>query len=107
MKLFLGSCLALVAALAFVRPAGAATLYVSPTGTAVTGCDTRANPCSLASAASTAVAGDTVVLMDGLYKEPLYVSNSGTASAWITFKADECATPIIEGSGAGPNDDIQ
>ena len=88
-------------------PPAAATLYVSPTGTAETGCETRANPCTLASAAATAVAGDTVVLMDGVYKEPLYVSNSGTASAWITFKADECATPIIEGSGAGPNDDIQ
>ena len=107
MKIILGSCSALVAALTLVRPVGAATLYVSPTGTAVTGCDTRANPCSLASASATAVAGDTVVLMDGIYKAPLYVSNSGTASAWITFKADECATPIIEGSGAGPDDDIQ
>jgi LPXTG-motif cell wall-anchored protein len=51
------------------------------------------------------VAGDTVVLMDGVYQEPLRVQASGTASAWITFQADQCATPIIEGSGVGPNDD--
>jgi parallel beta-helix repeat protein len=104
-KVTLGSCalaLFLVLAPALARPAAAATWYVSPTGTATTGCDTRANPCSLASATATAVAGDTVVLMDGLYKERLWVTNSGTASAWITFRADECATPIIEGMGVGP-----
>ncbi|MBN1609649.1 MAG: right-handed parallel beta-helix repeat-containing protein [Polyangiaceae bacterium] len=87
--------------------ASAATLYVSPTGDAASDCATRAAPCSLATAASSAAAGDTVVLMDGIYQEPLYVANSGTSSAWITFEADECATPIIEGEGAGPNDDIQ
>jgi parallel beta-helix repeat protein len=103
----LGACAALVAALALAPPAAAATLYVSPAGTAVTGCTTRANPCSLASAAAAAVAGDTVVLMDGVYKQqPLIPQNSGTASAWITFQADECATPIIEGQGVGPDVDM-
>src|SRR5262245_19325630 len=77
--------------------------YVSPTGTAESGCDTRATPCSLTAAATAAVAGDTVVLMDGVYKTPLWPQNSGTASAWITFRADECATPIIEGQGLGPD----
>src|SRR6185503_4339569 len=94
---------ALVAALALARPAAAATWYVSPTGTAETGCDTRANPCSLASAGAAAVAGDTVVLMDGVYKTPLVPQNSGTASAVITFRADDCATPIIEGTGVPPD----
>ena len=103
MKSLLCSCAALVAALALARPAGAATLYVSPAATAETGCTTRANPCSLASAAAAAVAGDTVVLMDGVYKQPVLPQNSGTASAWITFQADECATPIIEGQGVGPD----
>jgi MYXO-CTERM domain-containing protein len=103
LKGILCSCAALLAALSFARPAAATTMYVSPTGTAETGCTTRANPCSLASAAAAAVAGDTVVLMDGLYKlQPLLPANSGTASAWITFKADDCATPILEGQGAGP-----
>ncbi len=88
-------------------PALADTLYVSPTATETGDCASRATPCSLATAASAAVAGDTVVLMDGVYLEPLYVVNSGTPDAWITFEADECATPIIEGEGSGPNDDTQ
>ncbi|HEY7374849.1 MAG TPA: right-handed parallel beta-helix repeat-containing protein, partial [Polyangia bacterium] len=97
---------ALVAALAFARPAAATTLYVSPTGTAETGCTTRANPCALASAAAAAVAGDTVVLMDGVYtQQHLWPANSGTASAWITFRADDCATPILEGPGVAPDVD--
>ena len=107
MNIILGFCSAFVAALALAPPAVAATWYVSPTGAAETGCDTRANPCSLASAATAAVAGDTVVLMDGIYKESLRPANSGTSSSWITYKADECATPIIEGEGAAPNADVQ
>ena len=43
--------------------------------------------------------------MDGVYKETLAPQSSGTASAWITFQADECATPIIEGQGVGPDMD--
>lgn len=96
--------IALLGALA--GEAAAADLYVSPTGTATSGC-TRSDPCTLASVAGSAVAGDTVILMDGIYDSPLYVANSGTEDAWITFKADECATPIIEGPGVGPNDDSQ
>jgi MYXO-CTERM domain-containing protein len=87
--------------------AGAADWYVSPTGTATSGCTTRAAPCSLGSAAAGAVAGDNVMLMDGVYKTSLFVTNSGTSTSWITFKADECATPIIEGTGPGPTDDDQ
>jgi parallel beta-helix repeat protein len=102
-----GACAALAGVVAYAPPLAAATLYVSPTATAETGCDTRANPCTLASAGAKAAAGDTVVLMDGVYKQPLYVTNSGTASAWITFRADECATPIIEGPGVGPDADEQ
>ena len=102
-----GWCGAIAAALAVARPASAATWYVSPTGTATAGCDTRANPCSLASAASGAVAGDNVVLMDGVYKQQsLLPQSSGTASAPITFRADDCATPIIEGAGVSPDMDV-
>lgn len=84
----------------------AATLYVAPTGTPTAMC-TRADPCSLGFAASSVQPGDTVVLMDGTYAEPIDVVNSGTATDWITFQADECATPIVEGPGPGPNDDTQ
>jgi MYXO-CTERM domain-containing protein len=45
--------------------------------------------------------------MDGVYNTGLWLTNSGTADAWITFKADQCATPIIEGAGAGPQEDVQ
>jgi MYXO-CTERM domain-containing protein len=104
MKYALKGILGLFVALALPRPAAATTMYVSPTATAETGCATRAEPCSLASAAANAVAGDTVVLMDGVYKaQPLLPGHSGTASAWITFRADECATPILEGAGVGPD----
>jgi len=49
----------------------------------------------LAAATSTATAGDTVYLASGSYGQ-LFVANSGTAAAPLTFKADECSTPIIE-----------
>ncbi len=96
-----------LAVLLAASTAEAATLYVSPTGAEGGDCAARARPCSLGTAAAAAVAGDTVVLMDGVYREPLHVANSGTSAAWITFEADECATPIIEGEGSGPNDDLQ
>lgn len=93
----------------FAPSALAATWYVSPTGTGTSAasCATRDTPCTLASSASGAVAGDTVVLMDGVYKSPLYITVTGTSAAWITFKADDCATPIIEGAGPGPMVDDQ
>ncbi len=34
--------------------------------------------------------------MSGVYNQPLIVSNTGTAAAPLTFKADDCATPILE-----------
>src|SRR6188768_424822 len=79
-------------------PAHAADWYVSPTGTQTTAaaCATRATPCKLSSATAGAMAGDTVYLTTGTYQEQLFVANSGTAAAPITFKADTCATPIIE-----------
>lgn len=76
-------------------PAQAADWYVSPAGMSPS-CPTRDTPCSLATAAASAVAGDTVYLTSGSYTSSLFVANSGTAAAPITFKADACATPIIE-----------
>jgi MYXO-CTERM domain-containing protein len=89
-------------ALALAPSAQAAEWFVSPTGTATSGCTTRSVPCSLGSAASGAAPGDTVFLMDGIYRETLYLTTTGTPEAWITFKADQCATPILEGPGVGP-----
>ncbi|HET7540018.1 MAG TPA: right-handed parallel beta-helix repeat-containing protein [Polyangiaceae bacterium] len=96
-KLAFTSSLPLLALLVAV-PAHAADWYVSPTGTegSAAACATRATPCSLANAAAGAVAGDTVYLTSGSYQASIYVANSGTATAPITFKADACSTPIIE-----------
>lgn len=82
-------------ALLVATPAHAVDWYVSPAG-ASPACPTRDTPCSLATAAANAVAGDTVYLTSGSYQASVYVANSGTAAAPITFKADTCATPIIE-----------
>jgi len=99
--------LAVLAVLALTRVASATTWYVSPTGAAASGCATRGTPCDLTDAAAGAMAGDTVILMDGVYTTQLVVANSGTSSAWITFQADTCATPIIQGPGVSPTDTNQ
>lgn len=89
----------------FSSVAHAATYYVAPAGTGQE-C-TRAAPCALSLGVAVAVAGDTVVLMDGVYEEGLTPQNTGTPDAWITFRADECALPILQGKGesAEPDDD--
>jgi MYXO-CTERM domain-containing protein len=92
-------CSPFLATLALAPLALAATYYVSPTGTATTGCTSRGTPCDLVSGVGLVAPGDTVMLMDGIYKSQIDVKTSGTSSAWITFQADECATPIIEGTG--------
>ena len=91
-------CTTLAVSTALTSIAGAATIIVSPSGSDPAAC-TRAAPCSLTFAAHNAKAGDTVILLDGLYKTQLLVTNSGTPSAYITFRADDCATPILEGIG--------
>jgi len=60
---------------------------------------TRAAPCALSSAVERATAGATVILLDGVYAGGMFPQNSGTPEAWITFRADDCALPILEGEG--------
>src|SRR5580692_3675022 len=89
------------AAITVLAPAAlaATSYYVSPTGTG-TSC-THASPCSLATGATNAQAGDYVVLLDGTYEnQQLMPANSGTASAWITYEADVGAVPILDGKTA-------
>jgi hypothetical protein len=80
-------------------PARAATtFYVSPDGAGT--CCTKDAPCPLSFGAANAMAGDTVVLMDGTYMgQQLTPANSGTADAWLTFQADTGAVPILDGGG--------
>lgn len=73
--------------------------YVSPSGL-----DT--NPCTLALPCKTfqkvvglAVAGDTIYLRGGTYKERLLMNGkSGNSSGFITIKAQTGETPIIDGA---------
>jgi MYXO-CTERM domain-containing protein len=77
--------------------AHAADYYVAPDGSGER-CS-RATPCNIGTGAEKAQAGDTVLLQDGIYEQGLHAANSGTPDAWITFRPDECALPIIEGDG--------
>jgi parallel beta-helix repeat protein len=63
-------------------------LYVKPSG------NDRSNGLSAASAFKTiqraadrSFPGDTVIVMDGLYRESVYIKRSGTPQAWIKFRA--------------------
>ena len=83
--------------LLLANPVFAVEYFVSPGGTGEA-C-TRAAPCNIHTGATLAIAGDAVTLLDGIYKQGLSPQNSGTPDAWITFQADQCAVPIIEGDG--------
>ncbi len=91
--------LACLAVLSLSQVAQAAYYYVDPAGEGEE-CS-RAVPCSLATGTDRAIAGDTVVLQDGIYIGGMFPKNSGTPEAWITFRADDCALPILEGDGEG------
>src|SRR5438067_5009609 len=63
------------------------TLYAAAYGSD-TGQGTLSQPISFFGAAQTATAGAVVCLLGGRYELPctVYIHNSGTPSAWITFK---------------------
>lgn len=78
--------------------AWAAEYFVSPSGN-----DSNAGTLSgpwrtLAKAAGSATAGDTVYLMSGTYKERLVPAFSGTSNNYLTFSAYTGHTPVIDGS---------
>jgi hypothetical protein len=50
-------------------------------------------------ASETMVAGDSVLIKDGVYNEHVNTENSGTASSHIVFSAYPGDTPIIDGTG--------
>ena len=75
--------------------AAAATYYVSPLGK---GSGTKGSPMSLSAAAAKAVAGDTVILLEGTYRETVVPANSGTAEKPIIFRGVERDKVIISGT---------
>jgi len=84
-----------------VAHAVTATYYVSPTGKASNDGLSTSSPWSLAKAASSAVAGDNILFMDGTYGEQLIPQNSGTATDPITFKAMNQGKAILTYRYAG------
>jgi MYXO-CTERM domain-containing protein len=97
------SSLAFAAATAVASGAWANQYFVAPDGG---DCNpgSMSSPWSLGQAVSAtgAQAGDTVWLRGGTYSAgPYQVTNSGTASAWITFEAYPGELPILDGGGMG------
>lgn len=78
--------------------AHAATYFVAPTGDNAAAGTLAAPWKTLAHAAATAVAGDTVELRGGTYAERVTFTRSGTAAAPIIFRAHASETPILDGS---------
>ncbi len=92
-KLLLLSCLASSFPLLF-ESAWATTYYVSPSGGG-SQC-TLSSPCSLTTGLSLPRPGDEVALMDGVYKETLYIRKGGTASAPVVVRAANRRKAIIQ-----------
>jgi parallel beta-helix repeat protein len=78
--------------------ASAATYYVATTGVD-TADGTQAAPWkTIQKAANTLVAGDTVYVRAGTYKEQVIPNNSGTSSGYITYSAYPGETVNVDGS---------
>lgn len=87
-------------ALAEARPlAGGQSYYVAPNGDdGDPGTETRPWR-SIQKAADTLVAGDTVYIKAGTYREAVVPRNSGSAGQYITYAAYPGDTVILDGSG--------
>ena len=82
-------------------PLPAVERFVTPSGNA-TNPGTEVSPWSLAKAASSALAGDTVFIAGGTYTSRISITVSGTASAPIVFRAKEGEEPILDQNGIAP-----
>jgi len=76
----------------------ATTYYVNPSGSDV-GPGTHAQPWqTISRAADILVAGDTVLIGAGTYRESIVPANSGASGRYITYAAQEGATVIVDGA---------
>src|SRR3954452_8759631 len=78
----------------------AATYYVAPNGSDANWGDLARPLLTIQEAADRAVAGDTVLIRGGVYRETVTVPRSGTSSAPITFRPYNNETVVV--SGADP-----
>jgi MYXO-CTERM domain-containing protein len=93
-------CSPLLATITLASLAGATDYYVSPSGSGSTCSD--ASPCTLSSAMSKVVGGDTIYMHKGNYSG-FTVAKSGSSSAWITFAAYPGEVPYVSNGGVGVN----
>lgn len=100
MKKCLASSWAALALTLFAAAAQAADYYVATNGS-TSGAGTMAAPWTFAKAVSStgAVPGDTVYVRGGTYNGAVNFTRSGSAVAWITFRAYQGELPIIQGTG--------
>ncbi|MFC1643346.1 right-handed parallel beta-helix repeat-containing protein, partial [Myxococcota bacterium] len=79
----------------------ATTYYVGPNGEASAAGTSREAPATLGGVVGKLAPGDVVIFLDGVYlgTETTLLSQSGTASAPITFRAEDGAVPILRGQG--------
>ena len=94
------------ALVALARPAEAASTYyvddISGCSNSGASAGSQARPfCTIGAAAKLAVAGDSVVVADGIYEETVTPRNSGTATQRITYTAAPGARPLVTGGTRG------
>jgi|GEM_PF-3386311 len=83
------------------------TIYASPNGRESNNGSSTSSPLTLDEANKKTVPGSVVCLMDGTYllTRPLYIVNSGTSSAWITYRAQNVGRATIKWN-TRENDDM-
>lgn len=95
-----GAKVVLLASLSLMalQASGQTKRYASPSGS-------DSNPGTLASpyqtigkAASVVNPGDTVIVMDGIYHEGLYLTRSGTSNAYVTFASQNKWGAVLDGN---------
>jgi MYXO-CTERM domain-containing protein len=85
--------------------AEAKTLYVAKSGSdSGNACTTQSTPCATIAAGIAAMSGgDTLIIGDGTYAEPILMVPSGTATAYTTVTAANDWGVTIDGSGFADN----
>lgn len=91
------------------KAAAACTLFASPNGSDSNSGTSANSPLTLTTANLKTVPGSVVCLMDGTYllTKPLYIAQSGTDIAWITYRAQNPHKAIIKWNTSNSDDMFQ
>jgi Pel9A-like, right handed beta helix region len=95
---------ALLVCLCWAQPSRAATYYVDPGGSDASAGSANAPFQTIQKAAGVVRPGDTVIVRDGVYTGDAVrvaeIDRSGTATQWITFRAENQWGAIVDGRDA-------